>query len=261
MRLRDKVAIVTGSGPNIGEAICRLFAREGAKVAVNHRTAEVAERLAAEIQRTGGVAMPLPGDVGSSADVAGMVDAVLRAYGGIDVLVNNAATTVNKGLLETTEEEFDRCVRVTLKGPYLMSRAAAREMIRLGRRGSIINVGSTSAYRGRMNALAYCAAKGGVVNMTRAMAIDLAPHGIRVNTVSPTKTGSAVGSAGSAERRGVDEIPLGRLGEPIDQAHAVLFLASDEAAFITGADLRVDGGSLATWGFSLARSRGVRRDM
>jgi NAD(P)-dependent dehydrogenase (short-subunit alcohol dehydrogenase family) len=255
MRLRDKVAIVTGGGRNIGEAICHLFAREGAKVAVNDRGAAAAARVALDITRAGGTAMALPGDVGSSADVARMVGAVVAVYGGIDVLVNNASMTINKGLLDTTEEEFDRCVRVTLKGPYLLSRAAAHEMIRLGRKGSIVNIGSTSAHRGRVNALAYCAAKGGVVNMTRAMAVDLAPHGIRVNTVSPTKTGSAVGFKGGAAGRDIDEIPLGRLGDPIDQANAVLFMASDDAAFITGADLRVDGGALATWGFSLTKSR------
>jgi NAD(P)-dependent dehydrogenase (short-subunit alcohol dehydrogenase family) len=114
--------------------------------------------------------------------------------------------------------------------------------------GAIVNVASTSGHRGRRNAIAYCSSKGGVLNFTRAMAVDLAPHGIRVNSVSPTKTGRSVGNLESAGIRTYDEIPLGRLGDPQDQANAVLFLASDRAAFITGADLRVDGGAIATWG-------------
>jgi NAD(P)-dependent dehydrogenase (short-subunit alcohol dehydrogenase family) len=135
-----------------------------------------------------------------------------------------------------------------MTGTFFVSRAAARRMVDQGEGGSIVNIASTSGHRGRAGALAYCASKGGVLNMTRAMAMDLAPHGIRVNSVSPTKTGVSVGQLESAGERFYAEIPLGRLGEPVDQARAVLFLASDQSQFCTGIDLRVDGGALASWG-------------
>lgn len=256
VRLQDKVAIVTGAGRNIGEAICHLFAQEGARVAVNDLVPEAAEEVARAIREAGGQALGVAGDVSNPEDVARILETTVARFGGVDVVVNNAAVTVNKSLLETTDAEWDRCVAVTLKGAFLMARTAAQQMVRQGRGGCIINIGSTSGHRGRRNALAYCAAKGGVLNMTRAMAVDLAPYGIRVNSVSPTKTGSAVGQSGGGESRDFDEIPLGRLGRPMDQAQAVLFLASDAAAFITGEDLRVDGGSLATWGFSLRKTAG-----
>jgi len=258
MRVAGKVALVTGAGRNIGEEICRVLAREGAAVAVNDVLPEAAERVAGEIRRTGGRAIAVPGDVGSPQDAERIVAATVADLGGLDILVNNAAVTANASLLETTDEQWQRCLQVTLTGTFLMSRAAARQMVARGRGGVIVNIGSTSAHRGRRNALAYCAAKGGVLNLTRAMAIDLAPYGIRVNSVSPTKTGSAVGLAGGAETRSFDDIPLGRLGRPVDQAMAVLFIASDEAGFITGEDLRVDGGALATWGFSLTGTAAAR---
>lgn len=254
MRLAGKVAIVTGAGRNIGKEICKIFAKEGAAVAVNDLVADAAARVVDEIQAAGGRAAAIPGDISSPGDAARIVATTVSTFGGLDVLVNNAALTVNKSLLETTDEDWTRCLQVTLTGTFLMSRAAARQMVAQARGGAIINIGSTSGHRGRRNALPYCTAKGGVLNLTRAMAIDLAPYRIRVNSVSPTKTGSAVGFANGGEARPIDDIPLGRLGRPIDQALAVLFMASDEAAFITGEDLRVDGGALATWGFSLKQT-------
>ncbi len=248
MKLTQKTALVTGAGPNIGQEICRILASEGAKVACNDVDPERAKASAEKIEKEGGNALAVPGDITDAVQVKAMVDRVVEEFGGIDILVNNAAITVPKGLLQITLEEWKRNIDIILTGTFLCSRYAAEVMVRQGRGGSIVNIASTSGHRGRANALAYCTAKGGILNMTRAMAMDLAPHRIRVNSVSPTKTGVSVGALEREEERNFDEIPLRRLGRPRDQALAVLYLVSEDADFVTGCDLRVDGGALATWG-------------
>lgn len=247
MRLDGKVALVTGAGPNIGGQIARTLAEAGAAVGCNDVDPEHAERIAASLAGTAGGALALPGDITDEAQAEDVVERLCARYGRVDVLVNNAAVTVPHGLLETTAQEWSRVLAINLTGTFLVSRAAARRMVEQGG-GSIVNIASTSGHRGRAGALAYCAAKGGVLNMTRAMAMDLAPYNIRVNSVSPTKTGVSVGGLESAGTRFHAEIPLGRLGQPVDHARAVAFLASDDAEFCTGIDIRVDGGALATWG-------------
>lgn len=248
MSLDGKVALVTGAGPNIGQQIARTLAEAGARVACNDVQADQAEACAAAIREAGREALAVPADITDEAQVQRMLDRVVEAYGGVDVLVNNAGVTVPKGLLETSLEEWNFVTSVILAGTFLVSRAVAQQMIKQGRGGSIVNIASTSGHRGRAGALAYCTAKGGILNMTRAMAMDLAPHGIRVNSVTPTKTGVSVGALEQEGERFFAEIPMGRLGRPIDQARAVLFMASDQSEFCTGVDLRVDGGALATWG-------------
>ena len=213
MRLRGKRALVTGAGPNIGREICRALAEEGAIVACNGIDSANAAAAAEYVERSGGRALAVTADVTDAAQVKAMMDHVADRFGGLDILVNNAAITVRKGLLEVALHEWQRNIDVVLTGTFLCSQSAAQFMVRQGTGGSIVNIGSTSGHWGRANALAYCAAKGGLLNMTRAMALDLAPHGIRVNSVSPTKTGSPVGSSAS-ERRASDGIPLGRLGRP-----------------------------------------------
>ena len=248
MKLKGKTALVTGAGPNIGQEICRVLAAEGAAVACNDVDAARAKASAERIAQEGGSAVAVPADITDRGQVEAMVEEVVRRCGGIDVLVNNAAITVPKGLLQISVEEWQRNIDIILTGTFLCSRSVAEVMVKQGRGGAIVNVASTSGHRGRANALAYCTAKGGILNMTRAMAMDLAPHRIRVNSVSPTKTGVSVGGLEAEGERNFDEIPWGRLGRPRDQALAVLYLASDDAEFVTGIDLRVDGGALATWG-------------
>jgi NAD(P)-dependent dehydrogenase (short-subunit alcohol dehydrogenase family) len=249
MKLQGRAAIVTGAGRNIGEAIASVFAGEGARVAVvdmdQRRAAAVADRINAGHP---GAALPLVCDVSRKEDVQGMISAVVSRFGRIDVLVNNVAITDRKTILDLDEEEWDRVLRVTLTSVFLCSKYASRQMADQGRGGSIINMASTSGHRGRGNATAYTAAKGGVLNLTRSLAIQLAPYKIRVNSLTPNRVGSPVGED-TVRAGGTVKNLVGRNGEPLDVAKAALFLASDDAEFITGADLLVDGGALAAAAF------------
>lgn len=253
MRVQGKAAIVSGTGPNIGQEIARVLAAEGARVICADFNAENAERAAAAIRKAGGTAIPLQVDIRRADQVERMVATALEQFDALDILVNNAAITVHKNTLNISSDEWQQCLDVILTGTFLCCRHAARAMIDRGTGGSIINMASTSGHRGRPNAIGYCTAKGGVLNMTRAMAVELAPHGIRVNSVSPTRTGTPVGMADTTMVRTAPEIPLGRTGHPREQALAVLYLACDESSFVTGFDLRVDGGALATWGVQEGR--------
>jgi NAD(P)-dependent dehydrogenase (short-subunit alcohol dehydrogenase family) len=246
MRLENKVAIVTGAGRNIGEEIARRFAAEGARVAVVDLDRARGEKVAGEINAMHkDRALAVVCDVSSSADVAKMAQAVAQKWGGIDILVNNAAWTDRKNILDLTEEEWDKVMAVTLKSVFLCVKSVARLMIDGKRKGRIINIASTSGYVGRPDATAYTAAKGGVLNLTRSLAAQLAPHDIRVNSVTPNRIGSPVGQDAVPENRFVKNL-VGRRGVPADIAAAVLFLCLDESDFITAADLLVDGGALAT---------------
>jgi len=248
-RLAGKISLITGAGQNIGRAMAHRFAAEGSAVAVIDLHAERAGRVTAEITNGGGRAMAIIADVTDEASVEATVSRVLEEWGRLDVLVNNVAATVNTGLLDTTVDDWERVFAVTVRSQFLCGRSAARAMIDGGIRGAIVNVASTSGHRGIRNKIAYAAAKGAVLNLTRAMAIELASHGIRVNTLTPTQTGSPVGVADEdvlVGRAGdAKGIPIGRFGRPEDQAAAALFLASDEAGFVTGAELVCDGGLLA----------------
>jgi len=247
-KLEGMVALVTGTGPNIGQAIAKTLAREGCRVICNDRDGSRAQKVAQEINSSGQTATAIEADITVGSQVKAMVEKAVAEFGGIDILVNNAAISIPKGLLDTSEEEWNQGLSVILTGTFLCSKYVAQTMVDQGRKGRIVNISSTSGHRGRKNVIAYCAAKGGVLNLTRAMAMDLAPYGIRVNSVSPTRTGIALASGRPHSNTGHAGIPLGRTGEPQDQAEAVLFLVSNEADFITGVDLRVDGGALATWG-------------
>lgn len=193
MKLSGQVAIVTGAGRNIGEAISQTLASEGAKVAVVDVDKARSEKVAAAISTAGGEAAPFVADASVESDIADLVAAVVARWGRIDILINNAAISDNKNILEITKAQWDAVLAVTLTGPFLMSQHVARQMVIQGTGGRIVNVGSTSGFLGRSRAIAYSAAKGGVANLTRAMAVQLAPHGIRVNGVVPNKIGSPVG--------------------------------------------------------------------
>ncbi len=244
MKLKDRVAIVTGAGRNIGEAVACLFAAEGAKVAVVDLDRPRAERTAAAITSAGGTALPFVADVSRGSEVTALVKAVAAQFGRIDILVNNVAVSDNKSILDITEEDWDRVMNVTLKSQFLMSKQVAHQMVAQGGGGTIVNVGSTSGWQGRRRAIAYSAAKGAIANFTRALAVQLAPHGIRVNAIVPNKIGSPVGREEFDPTRPVENM-LKRPGQPDEAAKAILFLASGDSAFIIGENLFVDGGTMA----------------
>jgi NAD(P)-dependent dehydrogenase (short-subunit alcohol dehydrogenase family) len=241
MKLKDQVAIITGAGRNIGEETAKLFAREGAKVAVVDMDKGRGEKVAADIRADGGEAACFIADVASEKDIASLVAGVVGTWGRIDILVNNAAISDNKTILDITKEQWDRVIAVTLTAPFLMSQRVARQMVAQGSGGRIVNVGSTSGFYGRTRAIAYTAAKGGVANLTRSMAVQLAPHQIRVNGVVPNKIGSPVGKDEFDPTRPVVNL-RGRAGYPLDLARALLFLVSEDSDFIAGEMLFVDGG-------------------
>ncbi|HEY7246898.1 MAG TPA: glucose 1-dehydrogenase [Xanthobacteraceae bacterium] len=241
MKLENQVAIVTGAGRNIGEEIAKLLAAEGARVAVVDLDAGRGGRVATEIRQSGGDAELFIADVSRGSDVDELVRAVVARFGRIDILVNNVAISDNKHILDITEEEWDRVLAVTLKSQFLMGKHVAQQMVAQGSGGRIVNIGSTSGFMGRSRAIAYSAAKGGVANLTRAMAAQLAPHKIRVNAIVPNKIGSPVGKDELDPTRPVPNM-AGRPGEPKEAAKAVLFLVSDDSTFVYGANLFVDGG-------------------
>ena len=244
MKLQGQVAIITGAGRNIGEDTAKLFAAEGAKVAVADNHQGRADKVAAEIVKAGGEAQGFVADVASERDVEALVKGVVSTWGKIDILVNNAAVSDNKHMLDISKEEWDRVMAVTLTGPFLMSKHVAKQMVAQGKGGKIVNVGSTSGFFGRRRAIAYTTAKAGVANLTRSMAVQLAPHNIRVNCVVPNKIGSPVGKDEFDPTRTIVNL-RGRAGMPIDLARAILFLASDDSDFIVGDMLFVDGGLAA----------------
>src|SRR5262245_31316512 len=195
MKLKDQVAIVTGAGRNIGEEIAKLFAAEGAKVAIVDLDKPRGERVVGAIREAGGEAQLFIADVSKGNDVAALVKAVVERFGRIDILVNNVAISDNKHIFDISEEEWDKVLAVTLKSQFLMGKHVAQQMAAQGSGGRIVNIGSTSGFMGRSRAVAYSAAKGGVANLTRAMAAQLAPHKIRVIRVRPRATGAEHGQA------------------------------------------------------------------
>ncbi len=242
--LAGKVVIVTGAGRGIGRAIAERFGGAGSHVAVNDVDAATADDVVGSIRDAGGSAMAAPADVSDSSQVNPMVERVMAAHGRIDVLVNNAG--LNGPMLhffEADEAWWQRIVGVNLTGHFLVAHPTARIMARQGG-GCIINMSSGGATQAHRCFTAYDAAKGGVEGLTRAMALDLAPYGIRVNALVPG-TIDTVGMSATARALRGENLPLGRMGEPYDLTGAALFLASDDAEYITGAVLRVDGGMLA----------------
>lgn len=246
MKDHEAVAIVTGAGRNIGQAIAARLVRDGARVTVadidKDRARETCDQLN-EIRPD--TAMAVVCDTSDAAQAGALIQQTVSAWGRVDIFVNNVAITDRKTVLQLSEDEWDRVISVTLKGTFLCAKAAAAQMVEQGDGGVIINIASTSGHLGRKDATAYPAAKAAIFNLSRTLAIQLAPYRIRVNVVTPNKVGSPVGMA---ETRTAGEVRnlVGRNGQPEDVAAAVAFLASSEAAFIDGAELLVDGGAMAS---------------
>jgi glucose 1-dehydrogenase len=249
MRLLDKNALITGAGSGIGRAIALAYAGQGAGVAAADIQAEAAEATAHQIRAAGGRAIAIAADVSDAAQVQAMLDAALREFGRVHVLVAAAGIATVRHFLDLPEDEWDRVLAVNLKGLFLCGQAAARHMAASGG-GVIINVTSQLAEVAQPDCAHYFASKGGARLLTKAMALDLARHNIRVNALAPglTHTGMtrATGQAQPEQRRqALERIPLGRAAEPEEMAGAAIFLASDESSYMTGASLVVDGGYTA----------------
>jgi NAD(P)-dependent dehydrogenase (short-subunit alcohol dehydrogenase family) len=273
--LEGKVALVTGAGPNIGSGIALALARYGAKVACNDVDAKAAQAAVKRIERNGGTAMAVPGDVTDEEQVLAYLRTITDTWGRLDIVVNNAAILGGRGVLDESTEFFDRAVRVAALGNFLNTKHAARYMAEHGIRGSIVAISSSNGWSGSAGVIAYAFHKGGVNNFVRAAAMDLAPYGIRVNSFTPTApnpdnpeliaergpggvlvrppAGGIGGATGDEPWRRPSRwtgqrapmVPMGTTGTPTDIGHCVAWMCSDYARLITGCDFVVDGGARA----------------
>ena len=261
--LAGRAAVVVGCSPGINAGIAEELARRGATVACVDKNPEYAKACAAWLSGQGATAVALAADITRAEDVQRCTAAAEAALGHLDILVNGAAIETWQGALETTVEDFRRHLDVIVTGSFLMSRYVAESMIRRGRGGSIINLGSTEAHQGRPGNIGYGVSKAAVLHLTKVLAMELAAHGIRVNSITPTGTDPREGderreqwgvewSPAVAPRRpdfsrGDEGVPLGHRPSPSDYGRAAVFLASDDASSITGIDLRVDGGVISRY--------------
>jgi len=252
MKLKNRVALVSGGTSGIGEATALLFAKEGAKVAITGRSAERGNKVVANIKRENGEAIFIKTDVRVTQECRNAVDKTIAQFGRLDILFNNAGVFFAHDALECSEEEWDKQLDVNLKGTFLMSKFALPGMIAQGS-GVIVNNSSGWGLVGGDKAVAYCASKGGVVLLSKAMAIDHGRQGIRINCICPGDVDTPMLPEDARFRgmkwedyiAGAANRPMGRVGTPEEIAKAVLFLASDDSSFITGAALVVDGGGTA----------------
>jgi NAD(P)-dependent dehydrogenase (short-subunit alcohol dehydrogenase family) len=245
MRLHRKSALVTGAGSGIGEDIALGFGREGALVMCADRNVETAAATAARIREAGGEARSVRADVGIPAECQAQVDATVEAFGRIDILVNNAGVAFHRLFLDTSLEDWERLLRINLTGPFLTAQAAARLMVAQGS-GRIVNMGSISGQRGGTGRAAYGTAKAGLMQLTRIMAVELAPLGVAVNAIAPGPVRTPITNHGPAQEQAyVARIPAGAYGTPAATTAAAIYLASDECTFVHGHTLNVDGGFAA----------------
>jgi len=244
MRLEGKTAIVTGASRGLGRAIALAFAREGADVLVNYTSrGEQAGEVAAAIESLGRKAILQRADVSDAAQVRAMVTAALTRFGRVDILVNNAGITMPKGVLETSEADWERVMAINLKGVFLCCQAVAETMMAQGG-GRIINIASTAGQAGILSGPAYCAAKAGVLGLTKCLAHAFAPHNVQVNAISPAMIDTEIlyWRTPAQWKETLESIPLKKLGSPDDLAAAAVFLASSGGNFVTGATIDVNGG-------------------
>lgn len=255
MKLANRVAVITGAAQGIGAACAREFAEQGAKVVIGDVNEVGATALAREIAAVGGYALARRVDVSARADCDGLIEYAVAHFGRVDVLVNNAGIVHASDFLDLAEDDFDRVLRVNLKGAFLCGQAAARRMVVQdarddGSRGVIINLSSVNAVLAIANQVPYTVSKGGLNQLTKVMALALAPRGIRVMGIGPGSIATellkaAVLNNDAARTRILSRTPLGRLGEPEEVAKVAAFLASDDASYLTGSTLYPDGGRLA----------------
>jgi glucose 1-dehydrogenase len=249
MILRGKVAIVTGGSSGIGRAICIALGRAGAAVTVNYRSKpESAEEVRQEILKAEGRAAAVQGDVSKIADLQNLVDQTVKAFGRLDVMVNNAGLETRTSVLDSTEHDFDLVIGVDLKGVFFGTQAAAKQMLKQGGGGRIINITSVHEDWPMPGNTPYCCAKGGVRMLTRTAGVELAPHGITVVGVGPGAVDTPIDKAtlaDPAKKAKLDKaIPLGRVAEPSEIANLVVWLASDQASYTTATTYFVDGGMM-----------------
>ena len=255
MRLAQRVAVITGAAQGIGAACARMFAAHGAKVVIADVNQIGAAKLVDEIANAGGAAIFQRTDVGAASDCTALIERAVAEFERIDIVVNNAGIVHGAEFLDLAEEDFDRVLRVNLKGAFLCGQAAARRMAAQtpradGQRGVIINMSSVNSVVAIPNQVAYTVSKGGLNQLTKVMALALAPHGIRVMGIGPGSIAtemlkSVVLTDGPARARIMSRTPLQRLGEPDEIAKVALFLASDDASYMTGTTVYPDGGRLA----------------
>jgi len=247
VRLKDKIALVTGATSGIGKAIAQRFAAEGAHVAVNYRPHGENQQLAEEMLRdfpTPGVLAPA--DVSKRDDVEKMIADVHQGFGRLDIVVNNAGIEIQKSFLEVTDDEWNAVIAVNLYGPFVVSQAAARLMVERNAGGKIVNISSVHEDIPFPGYATYCASKGGLRMLMRNLALDLAPHKINVNNIAPGAIATPINQRTltdpEAKRNAIGEIPWGRFGTPEEIAAVAVFLASDESDYVTGSTYYVDGG-------------------